>query len=935
MDGGALGSNRVRVGRLARHLLRRVRRWFTGIVAALPVVEWRWSRWVASVAALILVPVAWAWQLVGDAHNCPSIEVASSFSGDPQRFGDYLTSRGFGDEPCKLPSLGLFHSDLTIGYFLAIACMAVFVVLWMMWWRRAWLTGGSVAAARLVLLAPVAAVADIVENIIQHASVSMPNHDGVPQISSWATKALPVVAWVKVLAFAAVWLVLAFTLIAAFSRRRIHGARTEGVLRQRLAPEGLGICCSGGGIRAASISLGSLGVLERTRPDGSAIDTCTGTDGILDSARYLASVSGGGYAAGAWRIARGTRRTAADVAEFADLWPAGIIGAAEDYAPLDHDAFDDPGTSRCKPSLFRHLQQRREFLRTGRGGFSMSLVAAVAFLAAHLLLLVSLLLAVAWPMGRLASTSYVYGGIGCHAASIKVGPGPLDYMFPAPTKVNLATHGDLPKSLCASNIGITGDDTFMQYSPTRSRVFVSLPDRQFPIRWGLYGPAAVFGAVSALLFVASLTQWNTRRRARMRAAAAGLAGAALLTGALLVGVPWWLDVVHPWLAAHASFGGLLALTSGGGVVASMLGSLRKVVRQRIAFLGGVLLALAALLLGTNVAAHVAMGKPVIIVSWLGPDWSGWLTLCGLIALAYLVLCPRWWSLHTIYRNRLRGAFATTRQRARAPRRLRSARRDPYQPMWPIKQHREPLLDQYIDAPGPEHLICCSAARQHRTGTGVKALSFVMSPEEVVFYDIDPGAAMTSGRASSSNKSLPVTAYSVPAKAWVHSLGAPCGQRAEGTVSAGMSVSGAAIAPSMGRMDKGTTMSLLAALNLRLGTWYPNPRYVRPASTGKARYPWVRLSYMLKELLGLYDLNIISTSPTAGTARTSVSSSCFAGVVERSSASTRRAIRRAATRRCARPSISLVSRWVRRSISARCAFAMPRSSATVNPTPRTR
>jgi hypothetical protein len=826
----------------------------SAIVHALPVVEWRWSRWVASLVALILVPVAWAWQLAHGGHGCPNIETASSFAGDPQRFRDYLTSRGFGASPCQLTSLGVFHRDLTIGYVLGVGCMAVFVILWLMWWQRAWLTGGSVAASRLVLLAPVGAAADIVENIIQHVSVSLPNPDGVPQISWLATKALPVVAWVKVLAFAAVWLVVLFTLIAAFSRRRIHGARTEGVLRERRTPEGLGICCSGGGIRAASISLGALGVLERTRPDGTSIERCAGTEGILDRARFLASVSGGGYAAGAWRIARGTRRTAANPLRFEELWPAGIIGLPDDYGSLDHDAFDDPATSRCKPTLFRHLQQRREFLRTGRGGFSTSLLAAAAFLAGHLLLLVSLLVAVAWPMGRLASTSYVYGGIGCRTDTIEATTGELLVSRTAPYQVDLAANGDLPKSLCNSSRSITGNDEFMQYSLTRSRVFVSLPGRQFPIRWGLYGPAAVFGAISALLFVASLAQWNTRRRSRVRAASTGFAGAALVTGVLLVGIPLWLDVVHPWLAAHASFGALLALTSGGGVVASMLGSLRKVVRQRIAVLGGVLLAVAALLLGTNVAARAAMGKPVIIVGWLGADWWGWIALCSLTALSYLVLCPRWWSLHTLYRNRLRGAFATTRQRASAPRRLRGARRDPYQPMWPIKQHREPLLHQYANAPGPEHLICCSAARQHRTGTGVKALSFVLSPEEVVFYDVEPGAATTSRRPSASNKSLPVTAYSVPAKAWVHSLGAPCGQRAEGTVSAGMSVSGAAIAPAMGRMDKGTTMSLLAALNLRLGTWYPNPRCVRPSRTGKARYPWVRVSYMLKELLGLYDLN---------------------------------------------------------------------------------
>jgi hypothetical protein len=210
-------------------------------------------------------------------------------------------------------------------------------------------------------------------------------------------------------------------------------------------------------------------------------------------------------------------------------------------------------------------------------------------------------------------------------------------------------------------------------------------------------------------------------------------------------------------------------------------------------------------------------------------------------------------LHTLYRNRLRSAFATTRIRTWAPKRLRGPDDEGRPQLWPIKQRREPLLDEYIGAPGPTHLICCSAARQHRTSTGVKALSFVMSPEEVVLYDVAP---TSSGRADQRRKlgqQVPVRSYSASTHTWLQALGSRRATRAEGTVSAGVSVSGAAIAPAMGRMNKGSTMALLAALNLRLGTWYPNPRYLSGPETGRVRYPWVRLSYMLKELLGMYDL----------------------------------------------------------------------------------
>jgi hypothetical protein len=804
---------------------------------------------------LVLVPIVWSWQLLRRSNGCPNIEAASSFSGDPQRFRDYLTSHGTGNAPCQMTGLGNLHRDLVMGSVLAMVFAVVFVVIWMMWWRRAWLIKGTISAARLIFLAPVAAMADVVENIVQHAAIDLPGPPGtlrVPAIGWLATRVLPVLAWVKVLAFAGAWLVVFLTLVAALSRRRIHGTSNDGVSRQRTVPEGLGICCSGGGIRAASISLGALGVLERTRPDGTSVETCRGTEGILDRSKFLASVSGGGYTAGAWRIARGTQHTAARPDDFAGLWPAGIIGRPDDYDDVPDVAFDDPSTDDGKPSLYRHLQQRREFLKTGRGGFSASLLSAIVFLAAHLFLLVSLLVAIAWPIGRLASTSYVYGGIGCRTDVVNVGPGQRVFPNDPPYRVDLAKFGDLPAELCNRSVALTGNDEFMRYSPTRALVFVSQPGRQFPMRWGLHGPAVVFGALAAVLFAASLTQWNTGRRRRVRAAAMGLAGCSGVTGSLLVGVPLWLDVVHPWMAAHASFGALLALSSGGGVVASMIGTLRKVVGRRVAALGGVLLVLAALLLGSNVAARAAMRQPVVIVGWLGDDWSGWVALCALIAVGYSVLCPRWWSLHTLYRNRLRGAFATTRKRSWAPRRLRDAGSRRHAPMWPITQRREPLLDEYVDAPGPQHLICCSAARQHRTGTGVKALSFVMSPEQIVFYDIEQ--ANSGGDRTSPGGSLPVTAYTVATNAWLRSLGGACGRRAEGTVSAGMSVSGAAIAPAMGRMDKGTTMSLLAALNLRLGTWYPNPRYIRATRGRQAGYPWVRMSYVFKELLGLYDLH---------------------------------------------------------------------------------
>ena len=94
-------------------------------------------------------------------------------------------------------------------------------------------------------------------------------------------------------------------------------------------------------------------------------------------------------------MARGTEHTAADPALFAALWPKGIVGTPDDYEDLPAEAYDTDLPSG-PPSLFRHLQQRREFLRTGRGGLSGSLVVAFGFLALHVGLLAGGVTAFRW-----------------------------------------------------------------------------------------------------------------------------------------------------------------------------------------------------------------------------------------------------------------------------------------------------------------------------------------------------------------------------------------------------------------------------------------------------------------------------------------------------------------------------------------------------------
>jgi hypothetical protein len=77
-----------------------------------------------------------------------------------------------------------------------------------------------------------------------------------------------------------------------------------------------------------------------------------------------------------------------------------------------------------------------------------------------------------------------------------------------------------------------------------------------------------------------------------------------------------------------------------------------------------------------------------------------------------------------------------------------------------------------------------------------------------------------------------------------------GLKYEPYVSSWMATTGAAFASAMGRLSKGSTNALMAALNIDLGIWLPNPRLVRDRDD--VRFPRVRVGYLLKEILGWYE-----------------------------------------------------------------------------------
>ncbi|WP_025738190.1 type VII secretion protein EccB [Mycobacterium genavense] len=189
------------------------------------------------------------------------------------------------------------------------------------------------------------------------------------------------------------------------------------------------------------------------------------------------------------------------------------------------------------------------------------------------------------------------------------------------------------------------------------------------------------------------------------------------------------------------------------------------------------------------------------------------------------------SLHPFYRRCLARTFAVRRGPDGA------VRYDDAEPTWLHLYGRT--------TNGPKFVFACSAAISgpDKPAPGLNAVSFVMSADYV----------------------------GGPELGWFHTdnlfQAASPRIRRDLTVEAAVAVSGAVFASAMGRQNKGVE-KLLAVSGARLGTWLPNPNFVRhlknsTSSTGLASDPRPRVwpkslpnirggSYLYREILGIND-----------------------------------------------------------------------------------
>lgn len=332
-------------------------------------------------------------------------------------------------------------------------------------------------------------------------------------------------------------------------------------------------------------------------------------------------------------------------------------------------------------------------------------------------------------------------------------------------------------------------------------------------------PGAAGFAAAVVLFVVSLTLWDPARK-RVLIATGFFAGGGAVLLALMAGVPFAMaEVPNVWAELP---GGPLqgsAWASGAVAVALMVAIAWLLLRPfaaKVARLGGILLGALAFLFAGRVATDAAYGD-----AWFA--WSGrtYALVLAAFALLYALSDAQSWSWFRLYWLRLRSTFTTTQD---ASKRARHA--PALEGVYPLSVAGEPTWPEYRGRSGPELLVCAAAQSNDPGVSGIPARSFTFSAEEVALRDRSFGAA-------------------TPSDEYLRLLRA----RHLGTVSASVAASGAAFTSAMGRQSLGTTNALLAALNVRLGAWMPNPRYVRPGARPLKR---TRITYLLKEVFGVYD-----------------------------------------------------------------------------------
>ena len=556
---------------------------------------------------------------------------------------------------------------------------------------------------------------------------------------------------------------------------------------------GVGICLSGGGVRAASLTLGCLQQLERN------------TDGTLDSTlgwatdKKITAVSGGAYMAGAWQLGR---------AYHPDAWraegPDGKVSPEEQHllSNLGYLASTWSRGHRDELGAPSAPSESDEVVDRLRSGASVWATVFVGFTANLMVMLSALLLLVV-----VATTS-------------------LDWL------AGLSGSCDLQEKAVFTDPCVVTQRRFW------------LPS----VIW------IVLGALGAALWVLVSKMRGLRRRVGVlkgfKNATRGMLGLGVVLGILLVGFPFLAQVVHRWDGRSAI--GMVAGLSG--TLGALVRLLVKRSAPLAAKLGGVAFVLLIVLMSGWLAVRVLeySNRPtngwfwlmvggavlVLVVAWcVGPElWSLNAFYRGKLRIAYAARRLAGDQKAVSFVNDADASLIMWTPPADLNRPLASGA---------VAAVAEPALHHLK---GHTPLTICASAHVTTRGVashyGIPAMSFTFSPDKVRTYvpQDDEGHFQVIHCATDDLQA----SYKGAGKLTSSRI----------TTMFAVALAGAAVSPAMGRFRIGPTSALITFGNVRLGAWLPNPRYVRPGAARRMdrndRFPKVRLSYLVKEFCGIHD-----------------------------------------------------------------------------------
>ena len=370
-------------------------------------------------------------------------------------------------------------------------------------------------------------------------------------------------------------------------------------------PADVGICVSGGGVRAATVALGALQALREAEE--------------LQKATYLVSVSGGGYMAGAFQLLLASAHAPSAVAN-----EDAAVGTAT-LAVTPKQAFA-PGSAEED-----HTRRHSSYLSDGLRQW----VVALAVLFRNLLL--------SFALGALAVGSAGIAVAALYRATRIANLSALTPHFVSPRPAHLAA---LPTPTVAVGVvlAVLASLTLLMYIASAARTgakTINGHQLHIAVVWlrGLTAIALVVGvAIPWAVWASAWVTWNIGFATSGTVAAAGtVTGLAGYLGTVAT-IVWRKRATISTVASDAA---RLPRSAAGQVLPSSM--------LQMLILWVCLIALALLFL---------MGAGWVAASRAATSWWSLIPL-GLYAAAWLG-DQTWMSLHPFYRRRLASAFAVRR-----------------------------------------------------------------------------------------------------------------------------------------------------------------------------------------------------------------------------------------------------------------------------------